>query len=69
MIAEVKDPAQDIQSVITLDALTEIKTYIDQMKDASTDINGKQVYWTDICNKMSSSNECFMTESILEFGY
>lgn len=66
-IAEVKDPAKDDSSIITKAALNEIKSYVDQMEDATADINGTKVAWKDICFKFGDS--CFVGESLLSFGY
>ena len=66
MIAEVKDPSKDGESVITLGALNEIKAYVDKMATASAEIEGKKVLWTDVCNKAGS--QCIGMNSLLSFG-
>lgn len=63
LIAEVKDPSDEGASIITLAAMKEIKEYVDLMQDAKADINGTEVKWSDIVNKMAGS------ESLLKFSY
>lgn len=67
MIAEVKDPSNDDASIINLDSLQEVKSFIDMMQEVEIEINGTTVKWTDICNKIGS--QCLGFESIVQFGY
>lgn len=40
IIAEVKNPGEEGSSIITVEALNEIKGYVDKMVEASAEING-----------------------------
>lgn len=68
MIAEVKESSKDGASIISVDALNEIKDYVDSMPNSFGEINGTKTYWKDVCDK-GSDGQCFGLPSILQFGY
>ena len=45
LIAEVKEPTDSASSIITLEAMQELKIFVDKMPGVSASINGTNVTW------------------------